>query len=86
MSDSATGYGNPFAMVPTKARKWVYGLFATVALVLAAIEVGFSSAGAADPLWLVVSGDVIQYLAIPVGALAISNVNRDSKQSPEDGG
>lgn len=64
---------NPFTLLDSKARKTVYVVYGSVALLAACIDVGYAAANVADPTWLTVSQSVLAYLAAPVGVLAASN-------------
>jgi len=73
-------FGNPFTMVPLRARRWVYGVFSIAGLVAALINVGYNSAGIADPIWLTIAGDILEYLIVPVGLLAASNTPASTEE------
>ena len=60
-------------LIPAKARKWVYGVFALVALGLGALDVFWSGSGA--PEWLDGALRVVSYLSGPLAVLAGSNVS-----------
>lgn len=67
---------NPLVLLPAKARQTIYVSYGVLALVVACVSVGFGAAKVADPIALTVTVAVIQYLAVPVTALAALNVNR----------
>lgn len=60
-------------LIPSTARKWVYGVFAVAALGLGATDV-FYGVGAA-PEWLDGALRVVAYLSGPLAVLAGSNVS-----------
>lgn len=59
--------------IPAQWRKPLYGVFALVSLALGATQVGYSAAGAEQPMWLTVSIAVYGFVAAGVGATAMAN-------------
>lgn len=56
------------------ARKIIYGTYAAAALIVGAVAVYFASIGLPVPDAVVGAQNVIAYLAIPIGGLALANV------------
>lgn len=56
------------------ARKTIYSAYVIALVVAGACQVAFATPGLGEqPLWLSVSLNVLAYLGIPVGGLAIAN-------------
>ena len=64
-------------MIPSKVRLAIYVTYAISGVVIGAMNVGFESAGVADPVWFNVTTEVYAYLAIPLGVTAAANVKPD---------
>ena len=63
---------NPLTgILPAKARKYVYAVYALVGVALGAIQVGY---GVTEPQWLTVSLAVYAFLGAALGLTAASNV------------
>lgn len=54
-------------------RKAVYTVFVVAVLVAGAAQAAFASLGDVQPEWLTATLNVLAYLAIPVGGLALAN-------------
>lgn len=61
------------------ARKWIYGVYAILALLVGATVAGFQAVATILPTWVEITQAVIAYLAIPVGGLAAVNTNTGQK-------
>ena len=57
------------------ARKWIYGVYAILAIAVGATAAGFLAVTTTLPTWLQITQAVIAYLAIPIGGLAAANTN-----------
>lgn len=63
---------NPFAMIPPKARQWLYLAYALIGLVLGGVQVyGLSHLGSLD---VGKALEVLAYVGIPLGFTAASNM------------
>lgn len=63
-------------IIPDPAkRKPVYRVFALIGLVLGAVQVGFASADAGQPIWLTVAFGVYGFLAAAGFTVAQANTN-----------
>lgn len=67
------------------ARKWIYGLYAILAIAVGATVAGFLAVTTTLPTWLEVMQAVVAYLAIPIGGLAAVNTNTGKEQVPARG-
>lgn len=66
---------NPlYDLIPAKSRRTTYAIFALVGLIMGAVQVGFFAVDPDLPTWLNVTIIVYNFLALPFGALAASNV------------
>lgn len=57
----------------TRARQIIYGVFVLALVVVGAIQVGYGALEAPVPAAVTVALEVLTYLGIPVGALALAN-------------
>jgi hypothetical protein len=72
-------------LIPQKVRTYIYISYAIAGVVIGAMNVGFESAGVADPVWFNVTTEVFAYLGIPLGATAAANVgNTDDEQGKHE--
>lgn len=73
-------------LVPVKARKVIYGLYALSAVLYGAVYAFFVGAGLVVPEWFLGVDNVIMFLGVPVTALAFINTNTTSTVTvPEEG-
>lgn len=78
---------NTLVLLPAKARQLIYVGYGLVALAVSGTQVGYSSLSIDNPPWLTVAVAVTAFLAVPVGAIAATNVTRRSAGSdPYDHG
>lgn len=57
----------------TVARKIIYGAYVIAGVGVGATQVAFASINAGQPAWLTATINVLAYLSIPVGGLALAN-------------
>lgn len=57
-------------LIPPGARRWIYGAYVLAGIAAGAAQVALEP----DPTWLVKAVDVLAYLSVPIGGLAVSNV------------
>ena len=67
---------NPLTLIPDSVRQVVYVVYACAVLGVGAVQVGFVSANAAQPVWLTVTLAVLAYLGGALGITAASNVQK----------
>lgn len=66
---------NPLVNVlPAHVRQRIYLVYAIVAFVAGAVQVGIAAAGQGQPIWLTVVLSVLAFVGAPLGATAASNV------------
>ena len=63
------------------ARRIIYSVYVVVAFVIACIQVGYSAAQVANPIWLTVALAVVAYAALPIGGLAVANTSSQKRQA-----
>lgn len=71
---------NPLLLLPARARQAVYVVYGTVALSVSGAQVGYASLSIPNPSWLTVALAVTAFLAVPIGAIAASNVSRNQAE------
>lgn len=64
---------NPLTALPTKIRKRVYFFYATLGIAFGATQVGYATAHADQPQWLLVAFGVFAYLGTALGLVAAAN-------------
>ena len=64
---------NPLTALPTKVRKWIYVFYATLGIAFGATQVGYATAHADQPTWLLVAFGVFGYLGTALGLVAAAN-------------
>lgn len=64
---------SPLTALPAKARKAIYVFYSTLGITFGATQVGFATAGADQPTWLLVSFGVFGYLGTALGLVAAAN-------------
>lgn len=78
---------NPLiGILPAETRKMLYGVFSLLGLLLGAVQVGYSSAGADQPTWMTVILSVYAFIGGALGATAASNTKTGSAPSPAAAG
>ena len=60
-------------IIPAKARGWLYALYALVVLGEGGAQVGYATAGIAQPTWLLVIIAITAYVGGALGLVAVSN-------------
>lgn len=73
---------NVLTAIPARARFWLYVAYSLAGVAIGSVDVGFESAGVADPVWFTVTQKVYAYLAIALGATAASNITPGSTPPP----
>ena len=58
---------------PPKVRATIYYVFGLAGLILGSIQIGYSTAGSDEPVWLKVAFAVLGFLATAFGLVAASN-------------
>ena len=66
-------------VIPAAYRKVVYAVYAVVAFVLGATQVGYATAGEGQPEWLQVAFAVLGYTGLALGVLATANTPRQDE-------
>lgn len=62
-------------VIPPKARKPVYAIYAFVGFILGVFQVGFSAAELGLPTWITVAWAIFGFTGTAIGATALSNTN-----------
>ena len=58
-----------------KVRKYAYIIFAVLALIIGAFQVGYNSLQLPNPDWLTVALSVIPFVGAQLGLVALSNID-----------
>ena len=66
-----------------RVRTIVYASYLGALFLIGALEVGFRSAGAESPLWLVVAAEVSTYVGAAIAGLALANRSTPQLELPE---
>jgi hypothetical protein len=64
------------------ARKAIYAVYVIALIIAGAAQVGFVSIGLDQPAWLTASIQILGYLGIPVGSLALVNAAAPDHRTP----
>lgn len=75
---------NPLTALPTKVRKWIYVYYSTLGIAFGAVQVGYATADAAQPSWLLVAFGVFAYLGTALGLVAAANTAPVSRAQAEE--
>ncbi len=67
---------NPLTLIPDAVRQVVYIVYSCAVIGVGAVQVGFVSANAAQPVWLTIALAVLAYLGGVLGITAASNVQK----------
>lgn len=65
---------NPLTALPPNARRAIYVAYATLGIVFGAVQVGYATANADQPTWLLVAFGVFGYVGTALGLVAAANV------------
>lgn len=60
-------------VIPAEARAIVYSIFATLGVIIGAVQVGFAAASAGQPVWLTVTLAVYAFIGGAIGITAQAN-------------
>ena len=67
--------------IPAKARQAIYGLYGLAVIAAGAADAAYADA---DPDWLIATLRVLTYLAVPVAAIAVVNVQQTPAERARD--
>ena len=75
--------GNLNAVITSPvARKLIYTIYVIAGVIIGATQVAFAATASGQPDWLTVALAVLAYLSIPIGGLALVNVNTTDTTPP----
>ncbi len=74
---------NPLTALPAKARRAIYVFYATLGIAFGATQVGYATAQADQPMWLLIAFGVFGYLGTALGLVAAANVQTDGLTSAQ---